>query len=301
MTEKYAKYTTSGIMAYAEGVSSARSTFPWSKNVMTPSVGDGGLDVIDTIRTEQGTTVDSNTLLLQTQKRVWAALKENYQYAGMPDDSNRFLRNNVLKRFNAVVLYVDLVGSTKLALDLPEEKLAIILSSFTQEMASVVAAYGGLVLKFVGDAVIGYFLAAKNSLLAADRAVSCAKSMLTVIREGINPILEQYYYPELQVRIGIDHGENIVVKYGMGKDGSHVDLIGRSMNMAAKIQSMAKPNQILVGEHVYIRLHPSTQKEFEIIIWEDSIWVYRSTNTGGIYKVYVYKEHKHSVAKERPQ
>ena len=45
-------------------------------------------------------------------------------------------------------------------------------------------------LKFVGDAVIGYFVAEEIPLLAADNAVSCAKSMLTVIEKGINPILE---------------------------------------------------------------------------------------------------------------
>lgn len=243
-------------------------------------------DVLDLIRTNRGTTLDSDTLLRETQTRIWKSLKEGYEYDNVLDDSEKFLRNNVLKRFKSVVLYVDLVGSTQLALDLPEEKLAMIIGSFAQEMANTIRAYRGLTLKFVGDAVIGYFVASGNSLLAADRAVSCGKSMLAIIRKGINPILAQYDYPELRVKVGMDYGENIVVMYG---HTSQVDLIGRSMNMAAKIQGMAKPNQILVGEHVYIRLHPSTQKEFDLVVWENNVWMYHATDTGNLYKVYSYK------------
>lgn len=242
--------------------------------------------IADMIRTDRGTTVDSDTLLRETQTRIWASLTKNYEYSDVISNSDRYLRSNILKRFKSVVMYVDLVGSTQLALDVPEEKLAMIIGSFAQEMAKTITAYRGLVLKFVGDAVIGYFLAAGNTLLAADRAVSCAKSMMTIIQKGINPILTQYDYPELRVKLGMDYGENIVVRYGRESSNARVDLIGRSMNMAAKIQSMAKPNQILVGEHVYIRLHPSTQKEFEAVVWENNVWTYHAVDTGNLYKVY---------------
>lgn len=245
------------------------------------------IDSSSFIRTTQGTIVDSDTLLRETQTRIWASLKGGYEYAHMPDASDEFLRRNVLKRFNSVVLYVDMVGSTKMALSLPDEKIAVIMSSFAQEMASLISTHHGLVLKFMGDAVIGYFVATDNSLLAADRAVSCAKSMTYIIKEGINPILSQYDYPDLQVKIGMDYGTNIVVRYGHDPKRSHVDLMGRSMNMASKIQGMAAPNQILVGEDVYQRLHPATQKEFRPMVWENRIWVYQA-NDGSIYGVYEY-------------
>jgi class 3 adenylate cyclase len=58
------------------------------------------------------------------------------------------------------------------------------------------------------------------------------------------------------------------------------------MNIAAKIQSMAKPNQILIGGDVFQRLHPSLQKEFTQIIWKNDEWKYRSRATGDIYEVY---------------
>ena len=156
-------------------------------------------------------------------------------------------------------------------------------------MAAVIRQHHGYVLKFVGDAVIGYFVAEGNSLLTADNAVNCAKSMNTVIQKGINPILNQYDYPDLMVKIGVDFGQNIVVRYGADEINSHVDLMGPAMNIAAKIQNMAKPNQILIGSDVCERIHPDTQKAFQKIIWKNNEWKYRSRLTGELYQVFEFK------------
>ena len=257
-------------------------------------VGDSGAEkgnsVVDMLLgASRGSALDSETMILETQKRVWGALKKGYEYTGVSNESDSLLRKNVFCKLDMVVLYVDLVGSTTMALEMPEEKIAIIISSFSQEMASVIRQHHGYVLKFVGDAVIGYFVAGNNSLLAADNAVNCAKSMITVIQKGINPILNQYDYPDLMVKIGMDFGKNIVVRYGNDAKNSHVDLMGPAMNIAAKIQGMAKQNQILIGSDVYDRLHPSSQDGFAQTAWEGSKWKYRSRRTGELYKVYEYR------------
>jgi len=234
-------------------------------------------------------TLDSETMILETQKRVWGALKKGYEYSGIIDESDQFLRKNVFSKLNMVVLYVDLVGSTTMTLEMPSEKIAIIVSSFSQEMAAVIRQHNGYVLKFVGDAVIGYFIGEGDGLLTSDNAVSCAKSMISIIQKGINPILNQYDYPDLMVKIGVDFGQNIVVRYGADVKNSHVDLMGPAMNIASKIQNMAKPNQILIGDDVYQRLHPNSQKDFTQIIWDEGEWKYRSRATGEIYDVFEFK------------
>ena len=233
---------------------------------------------------------DSETILLDTQKRVWAALKKGYEYSGVVDESDQFLRKNVFSKLDMAVLYVDLVGSTTMTLEMPAERITIIVSSFSQEMATVIRECHGYVLKFVGDAVIGYFVSKENGSDAADNAVRCAKSMISVIQKGINPILNQYDYPDLMVKIGVDFGQNIVVRYGADVEHSHVDLIGPAMNIAAKIQHMAKPNQILIGMDVFERIPQSSQKGFTQTVWNDEEWKYRSRLTGEIYKVYEYKK-----------
>jgi len=236
--------------------------------------------------------LDSESMILETQKRVWGALKKGYEYSGVVDESDQFLRKHVFSKLDMVVLYVDLVGSTTMTLEMPAEKIAIIISSFAQEMAAVIRQHHGYVLKFVGDAVIGYFVSDEDKIygtVAADDAVNCAKSIISVIQKGINPILNQYDYPDLMVKIGVDFGQNIIVRYGSDVEHSHVDIMGPAMNIAAKIQNTAKPNQILIGDDVFQKLHSNSQKEFNQIIWKDNEWKYRSRLTGEIYKVYEYK------------
>jgi adenylate cyclase len=65
--------------------------------------------------------------------------------------------------------------------------------------------------------------------------------------------------------------------------------MGPAMNIAAKIQNMAKPNQILIGSDVCKRLHPSSQTHFQEIVWKNDEWKYRSRMTGDIYKVFEFK------------
>src|SRR5574338_517084 len=129
-------------------------------------------------------TLDSESLIKETQKRVWSSLKKGYEYDYSIDESDAFLRNHVSQKIHMIVMFVDLVGSTDMALLLPPEKLGIIISSFSQEMRFVIKHHGGYVLKYVGDAVIGYFVAEESPLVVADNAVNCAKAMIDVIERG---------------------------------------------------------------------------------------------------------------------
>ena len=215
-------------------------------------------------------TIDSDTMIQETQKRVWSSLKQGIEYDATVDRSDEFLRMHVNEKLPMVVMYVDLVGSTDMTLTLPEEKIAIIVSSFAQEMALAIKQYDGFTLKFVGDAVIGYFIHA-SALIASDNAVSCARSMIKIIDKGINPILNNYDYPDLFIKVGID-------------------ILGPTMNIAAKIQNMAKPQQILIGEDVYTKIHPSTQEKFEKEVWRKTKWKYHDRKSGKLYPVYSFQD-----------
>jgi class 3 adenylate cyclase len=231
-------------------------------------------------------TLDTESLIKETQKRVWSSLKKGYEYDYSVDESDNFLRDHVAQRMHMIVLFADLVGSTEMSLILPPEKLAIIISSFSQEMRYVIKQHGGYVLKYVGDAVIGYFVAEDNPLVVSDKAVNCAKTMIDVIERGINPILSEYDYPELRVKIGMDFGENAIVRYGSDQVRSHVDILGPAVSIAAKITALARPNQILIGEDVYEKLHPSLKDLFKKVEWHGSQWNYHNRETGKLYGVY---------------
>ena len=223
-------------------------------------------------------TIDSETMIQETQKRIWKSLKHGIEYDATVDRSDAFLRQHVNEKLHMVVLFVDLVGSTNISLTLPEEKVAIIISSFAQEMALAIKQHNGYVLKFVGDAVIGYFIHT-SVLIAADNAVSCAQRMIQIMEQGVNPILNNYDYPDLLLHIGLDYGDNMIVRYGSDKEKSHVDILGSTMNIAAKIQSMAKPQQILIGKYDYEKIHPNVQEKFKKETWSESEWKYNDRKT----------------------
>lgn len=242
-------------------------------------------------RNEADGPVDSATLIRNVQNRINNALEKGYQYTRVMDSSEKFLRKNVFQQINMAVLYVDLVESTKMSMELPPDKLSTLISSFSQEMAYVINAHNGYVLKFVGDAVIGYFVEHEtSSFQTVDNAVGCAESMIKVVNQGINPILkEKIGLPDISIKIGIDFGRNVVIRYGADEKMASVDLLGPTMNVASKIQNLAKPNQILVGQDIHDRLHPSIRKFFSDITKElADDWQHHSKNSDEIYRVYQY-------------
>jgi len=240
---------------------------------------------------ENRTIYDLQTLLSQRQDRLWSVLYERYKYNTSIKRGQDFLLNHVDSKLSLVVMYADLVGSTKMSMALPVERMAKIIKVFSHELSSVVESYNGFVLKYVGDAVIACFPSGFNKYLSCDTAFQCAKSMINIIENGINPIFEKDKdnYPKLSVKIGIDEGENLAIQYGYDKSAP-IDLIGYPMNVAAKMTSLTGPNKITVGNNVYKLLHPTVQPEYgKMQMKEGTEWKYIDLETNLPYKVYTTK------------
>ena len=236
----------------------------------------------------QHTAVDAKTLITQTQDRMWKALKRRYQYDSNLNPAQTFLLNHINSKIPLVIMYVDLVGSINMSMTLPTDKLVSIIRAFTYEMSCVIQSHKGYVLKYVGDKVIAFFPSSYNKLLACDNTIYCAQSMFTVIQNGINPILNQYDYPEVVVKIGIDEGENVIVQYGHDKR-SLIDILGYCMSIAAKITSITDPNGITIGEDVYNVIHPTLKSRFRELKNRMEDWKYTNIRTGQLYKLYSMK------------
>jgi class 3 adenylate cyclase/sporulation protein YlmC with PRC-barrel domain len=231
---------------------------------------------------------DLQTLLNQRQDRLWQALEERYQYNTSIKHSQDFLLKHVSSKVSLLVMFVDLVGSTDMSMTLPAEKLVTIITAFSREVSSVIESYGGYVLKYVGDAVIAFFPSTFNKYLACDRSFECAESIVNVIGNGINPILERMGYPELSIKIGMDEGENVIVQYGYDRS-SPIDVLGYSMNVAAKITSVTPTNKIAVGEDIYKLLHPKIQAKFQRLPIRKNEWKYIDRGTGKPYRVFALR------------
>jgi adenylate cyclase len=273
------------------------------------------------------TVVDIDSAIKKAQSRIWQALKAKPEFTISFESTQKVLEKFAESKVILAVLHIDLVGSTRLSMILPVDRLATIIQAFYQEMSEIITVYGGYVLKFVGDAIIAFFIVSSdlsNVSLSTGNSVFCAKSMIKIIQQGINPILNQYDYPEINVRIGIDIGEHTVILSGWDihhtetHDSSNnnggentnnnsssedhfyndkrkgiltikkpiYDIIGYTINIATKMTTIAKLDQIVIGQLVYDSLDNSQKATFKRIYVDPKIWDYVSDYTAGIYSIY---------------
>jgi adenylate cyclase len=200
----------------------------------------------------------------------------------------KFLLSHVSSKIPLIIIYADLVGSTAMSMTLSTDKLVDVIRVFAHEISHVIDSYGGYVLKYAGDAVISFFPGRVNNedkYLASYTSVECGKSMINIIRETNGIFNKKFGYPELFAKIGIDAGENAIVQYGF-EQLSPIDILGYSMNTAAKITSLTGANKVSIGENVYKSLDSNTQSQFREILLPDNRWKYINYGTDKPYKVY---------------
>lgn len=230
--------------------------------------------------------MDSDSHLKSIQIRVERTLNSGPPLDLSTIKCNQYLKRHVNNKTILVVLYVDLVGSTKLTLSLLPNEFISIINIFSTEMSIIISGHGGYVLKYVGDAVIGIFPAEFDSKKACLNTLDSAKNIIRVITQAINPVLNNKL-PQIKVKIGIDLGEAMVVLYGKNFDTSHIDLIGSGISIASKITGLATPNQILVSENFFENItNISKNIKFRKLEIRDKDWDYINNKTGKILKVY---------------
>ena len=238
------------------------------------------------------------SLLEQTRARVSKTLIDGIQLNMSTEESKKLLRRHVNNRTNLVSMFVDINNSTEMSLSLPEKQFALLVQCFAQEVSIAVLGYGGYVFKYEGDAVIVLFPAEEDCTKACENALKCSTTILEIIKEVINPLFKAHQLPEITVRIGLTYGYALVVLYGNNLEKAHIDIIGSSISLASKIVSIAKPNQVLVGESIYNILLSSVgqydflnNSRFIEINLDPTKWKYLSHfDAESMYRVYHYTE-----------
>jgi adenylate cyclase len=216
---------------------------------------------------------DLQTYIAETEKRVLDAFEKGSKLSPRIEMSDQFLQQHAGSKLSLVVLYVDLVDSTLMTRDFSVEKLATIIQMFTQEMSLAASNFNGQILKYVGDAVIAYFPIEVNNSISCNSAINCAFHMITIIEQGINPILKRNNYDQIQVKIGIDASEHSIIQYVLGEK-SYIDILGYGISMSAKLTKLADPNQIITSHGIYMNMHPSLRKRFSELEITPRIWKY---------------------------
>lgn len=158
------------------------------------------------------------------------------------------------KKITAV--FADLAGSTALAEGLDPEIFRQVVSAFFERMASAVERHGGAVENFIGDEVAGIFGVPVSHGDDALRAVAAAIDMVAEV-ETLSDEIEPRVGRRLSLRVGINTGTVIVGPPIVGRAMS----LGDTMNVAARLEKLAKPGQILLGEETYKLVRRDVQVE----------------------------------------
>jgi len=200
--------------------------------------------------------------------------------------SNRYLSSIREQKLDAAILYVDVVGSTKLSTQLSASELSSLIRVFSQEMSIIISRHGGFVLKYAGDAVIAYFPSSDELGNAAENAVRCGNVMNMIVEQSLNFAFQDFALPPIQVRVSIDFGTNEIVFLG-----PEPDLIGHTITIASKMIRLAKPGHTVIGENAYKLLTESCTSIFSSA-GSDIQWDYTDPRTGKIYPIYFSGDRK---------
>ena len=208
-------------------------------------------------------------------KQIRSLGKDSYSQVFLSYLSRSFLLKNRNRREIMAILYVDLVGSTAMTAVLSPDQLVNIVRIFCQEMSIMISNRKGFVLKYAGDAVIGYFPKDLDTEGACENATRCAFDMKRMIQDSLNVVLSQNDYPKVRTRIAVDVGENQILVLG-----SDPDLLGHVISRAAKIMGKARPNQIVIGGNVFKNIGNELKSRFV------EIEKYNLVETGESYPIY---------------
>src|SRR5919204_7056314 len=138
------------------------------------------------------------------------------------------------------VLFADLVGFTSLSEERDAEAVRELLSRYFDTARTLIERYGGTIEKFIGDAVMAVWGTPVATEDDAERAVRAALELTSAVAA----LGEEVSAPELQARAGVLSGEAAVT---VGAEGEGM-VAGDLVNTASRVQSLAPPSQVYVGE-----------------------------------------------------
>jgi adenylate cyclase len=145
-------------------------------------------------------------------------------------------------------LFVDVVGSTALAAQLPPQRVVALLNGFFEIVVAVTQAHGGMVNKFEGDGAVCVF----GAPVALDDPAGAA---LAAAREMRARLLDEL--PQLDAAIGVSAGEAVAGNVG-AKERFEYTVIGDPVNVAARLCELAKrrPERIVAADAAIARADP---------------------------------------------
>ena len=151
------------------------------------------------------------------------------------------------KELIATILFADIVGFTRLSETMPPREINIILNRYFSSMTDIVFSHGGTLDKYIGDGLMAVFGAPMEKEDDAERAVRTALE----IRRQLTAMMKTTSADRrFDIRVGLNTGRVVAGNIGSPKRMEYT-VIGDPVNVASRLESIAKPNQIIIGEKTF--------------------------------------------------
>ncbi len=155
------------------------------------------------------------------------------------------------KRKKMTIFFSDIQGFTELSETLIPDDLAFLLNDYLSHMTEIAKQYEATVDKFMGDAILIFF-GDPNTQGVEQDAKTCVE-MAIAMRQQMKLLRERWKkmgYPALHIRMGISTGYCHVGNYGASHRMAYT-IVGRDVNLAARLQSAAEVDEILIADDTH--------------------------------------------------
>jgi adenylate cyclase len=203
-----------------------------------------------------GVTIEKTIEHIKELKRTLQAIKENnilkmyvdrnvLDFMTGSEYENAITANELI---TATVVFLDICGFTAISEKVPPDVVVQMINKYFDVMVNEIISQGGYVDKFMGDAIMAVF---RNDEYHLDRAIEASLAIRTKIDSIKEEFNDEFIYTP-KVAIGINTGEMISGNIGSATlRRLDYTVIGDTVNVAQRFQSVAKPGQIIIGKNAY--------------------------------------------------
>jgi len=211
------------------------------------------IDVIWALITQILASTVAFYLNYRTQYRLRQQIKRQFEHYLDPRQVKQLQKNPEQLKLGgetryATFLFTDVRGFTSMSESLPPEKVTYIMNKALTAQQAAVQKYGGMVDKYIGDAMMAIFNAPLDQADHEEQAIDCGLQIIENM-EALNQEMQQEGLPAIAIGIGINSGKAVIGNMGSESRFDYT-AIGDAVNTAARLESATKEQKVdlLIGE-----------------------------------------------------
>jgi len=193
--------------------------------------------------------------LLNAIARLGGAVKRAAGEQGAHAEHAEATSLETAERRQLSVMFCDISNSTALSTRLDPEDLSGVMRAYQSTVRTTIGRFGGFIARYVGDGVLIYFGWPKAHETDAEQAIRAGLAVIQAI--GATPL----HGERLSIRIGIATGVVVVGEPIGDGDARQQTAIGDTPNLAARLQDLAAPNELVIANST--RIHVGALFELE--------------------------------------